>query len=110
VRIAVVAASCSDLSSTFDQSTLTDSECEDDTYSGTDDDEETINGDDGIDSRSHYRHVLSRPLILNYCISVSPIASGSLSTISRTLEDDCQTVPQMKERKRLLLAAACEIM
>lgn len=76
-------ASCSDLSSTFDQSTLSDSESEDDTYLGTDDGEETLDGDDGIDSRSHY--------------SVSPIGSGSLSTISRTLEDDCQIVPQMKE-------------
>jgi len=78
-----VEASCSDLSSTFDQSTLSDSESEDDTYLGTDDGEETLDGDDGIDSRSHY--------------SVSPIGSGSLSTISRTLEDDCQIVPQMKE-------------
>ena len=50
-------ASCSDLSSTFDQSTLSDSESEDDTYLGTDDGEETLDGDDGIDSRSHYRHV-----------------------------------------------------
>ena len=110
MRIAVVEASCSDLSSTFDQSTLSDSESEDDTYLGTDDGEETLDGDDGIDSRSHYRYVLFCLLTLTYFTSVSPIGSGSLSTISRTLEDDCQIVPQMKERKRLLLAAACDIM
>ena len=52
-----MAASCSDLSSTFDQSTLTDSQSEDDTYLETDDEEDTLNGDDGVDSRSHYRHV-----------------------------------------------------
>ncbi|CAG5085750.1 Oidioi.mRNA.OKI2018_I69.PAR.g10992.t1.cds [Oikopleura dioica] len=83
VRIPVVAASCSDLSSTFDQSTLTDSSSGE-SYSGSDD--ETLNGDDGIESRSHY--------------SVSPIGSGSLSTISRTLEDDCQAVPRLNESNR----------